>query len=71
MRHSEETRQRRADTERRGDRRGSVLWSGATKRDLGKLQYTQNRAAWLALGCTQAQSGGEIDFITTCICERY
>ena len=31
----------------------SVVWSGATKRDLGKLQLAQNRAAWLALGCTQ------------------
>ena len=31
----------------------SVVWSGATKKDLGKLQLTQNRAARLALGCTQ------------------
>ena len=31
----------------------SVLWSVATKRDLGKLQLAQNRAARLALGCTQ------------------
>ena len=31
----------------------SVVWSGATKRDLGKLQLAQNRAARLALGCTQ------------------
>jgi hypothetical protein len=29
----------------------SVVWSGATKRDLGKL--AQNSAAWLALGCSQ------------------
>jgi hypothetical protein len=54
----------------------SVLWLGATKRDLWILQLAQNRAARLALGCTQrakienicqsllAQSGGEIDFIT-------
>ena len=27
----------------------SVLWSGATKKDLGKLQLVQNRAARLAL----------------------
>ena len=31
----------------------SVMCSGATKRDLGKLQLAQNRAAWLALGCTR------------------
>jgi hypothetical protein len=31
----------------------SVVWSGATKRDLGKLQLAQNSAARLALGCTQ------------------
>ena len=31
----------------------SVVWSGATKRDLGKLQWSQNRAAWLALKCKQ------------------
>jgi hypothetical protein len=31
----------------------SVVWSVATKRDLGKLQLAQNRAARLALGCTQ------------------
>ena len=31
----------------------SVLWSGDTKRDLGKLQLAKNRAARLALGCTQ------------------
>ena len=31
----------------------SVVWSGATKRDLGKLQLAQNRAAQLTLGCTQ------------------
>jgi hypothetical protein len=54
----------------------SVVWSGATNRDLGKLQLAQNRAARLALGCTQRAninnmhvnlswlSGGEIDFIT-------
>ena len=30
-----------------------ILWSGATKKDLGKLQLAQNMAAWLALGCTQ------------------
>jgi hypothetical protein len=30
----------------------SVVWSGATKRDLGKLQLDQNRAAQLALNCT-------------------
>jgi hypothetical protein len=29
------------------------VWAGATKRDLGKLQMTQNRAARLALGRTQ------------------
>jgi hypothetical protein len=29
------------------------VWSGATKKDLGKLQLAQNRAARLALGCTQ------------------
>jgi hypothetical protein len=30
------------------------MWSGATKKDLkGKLQLVQNRAARLALGCTQ------------------
>ena len=28
------------------------MWSGATKRDLGKLQLAQNRAAWLALKST-------------------
>ena len=32
----------------------SVMLSGATKRDLGTLQLTQNRAARLALGCTQS-----------------
>ena len=31
----------------------SVVWSGATKKDVGKLQLAQNRAAQLALGCTQ------------------
>ena len=31
----------------------SVVWSGTTKRDLGKLPLAQNRAARLALGCTQ------------------
>ena len=31
----------------------SVVWSGATRRDLGKLQLALNRAARLALGCTQ------------------
>jgi hypothetical protein len=30
----------------------SVVWSGATKRNLGKLQLPQNRAAWLALKST-------------------
>ena len=30
-----------------------VWWSAATKKDLGKLQLAQNRAARLALGCTQ------------------
>ena len=30
----------------------SVVWSGATKRDLGKLQLTQNSAARLVLKCT-------------------
>ena len=30
-----------------------VVWSGTTKRDLGKLQLAQNRAAQLALKCTQ------------------
>ena len=31
-----------------------LLWSGhATKRDLGKLQMAQDRAARLAFGCTQ------------------
>ena len=31
----------------------SVVWSGATKRDLGKLQLAENRAARLALKCTR------------------
>ena len=31
----------------------SDVWSVATKKDLGKLQLVQNRAAWLALGCTR------------------
>jgi hypothetical protein len=31
----------------------SVVWSGGTKKDLGKLQLVQDRAARLALGCTQ------------------
>ena len=31
----------------------SVVWSGATKKELGKLQLVQNKAALLALGCTQ------------------
>ena len=31
----------------------SVVQSGATKRDVGKLQLAQNRAARLALGCIQ------------------
>jgi hypothetical protein len=31
----------------------SVMWSSATIKDLGKLQLSQNRAAQLALGCTQ------------------
>ena len=30
----------------------SVVWSGATKRDFGKLQLAQNRAARQALKCT-------------------
>ncbi|CDQ59935.1 unnamed protein product [Oncorhynchus mykiss] len=30
-----------------------LLFSRATKKDLGKLQLTQNKAARLALGCTQ------------------
>lgn len=30
----------------------SMIWSGANKRDLGKLQLVQNRAARLALRCT-------------------
>ena len=30
----------------------SVVWSGATKRDLGKFQLAQNRAGRLALKCT-------------------
>ena len=30
----------------------SVVWSGATKRDLGPLQLAQNRAAQLALKST-------------------
>jgi hypothetical protein len=29
------------------------VWSGATRRDLGKLQFAQNRAAWLAIKCTR------------------
>ena len=28
-----------------------VVWSGATKRDLGKIQLAQNREEWLALKC--------------------
>ena len=31
-----------------------VVWSGATTRDLGKLQLAQNRAARLALKCTRS-----------------
>ena len=31
----------------------SVMWSGARKKDLGKLQLAHNWAAQLALGCTQ------------------
>ena len=31
----------------------SVLWSGDTKKDLRKLQLAQNRAARMALECTQ------------------
>ena len=31
----------------------SVVWSGATKRDLGKLQLAQNRAARLTLKSTR------------------
>ena len=31
----------------------SVVWSGATKNDLGKLQLVQNRVARLVLECTQ------------------
>ena len=31
----------------------SVVWSGAIKRDLDKLQLAPNRAAHLALRCTQ------------------
>jgi hypothetical protein len=31
----------------------SVVWSAATKRDLGKYQLAQNMAAWLALKSTQ------------------
>jgi hypothetical protein len=31
----------------------SVVWSGATKKDFGKLQLVQNRAPRLGLGCTQ------------------
>ena len=31
----------------------SVVWSGATKKNLRKLQLAQNRAARLAPGCTQ------------------
>jgi hypothetical protein len=29
------------------------MWSGATKRDFGKLQLVQNKAVRLALKCTQ------------------
>jgi hypothetical protein len=59
------------------------MWSGATKKDLGKLQLAQNRAARLALGCVQRANINymhvnlswlkveERDFITTFICERY
>ena len=61
----------------------SVVWSGDTKRNLRKLQLPQNRAARLALGCTQRTNINdmhvnlywlkveEIDFITTFIYERY
>ena len=31
----------------------SIVWSSATYRDLGTLQLAQNRAARLALKCTQ------------------
>ena len=58
----------------------SVVWSGATRKDLGKLQLAQSRAAWLALGCAQRADISHmqvhlswlkvIDFITTFIYER-
>ena len=59
----------------------SVVWSRATKSDLGKLQLAQNRAARLALKSTQRTkindmhvnlswlSGREIDFLITCYCK--
>jgi hypothetical protein len=31
----------------------SVMWSDARKKDLGKLQLAQNRAAQLVFGCSQ------------------
>ena len=38
----------------------SVVWSGAKKRDLGKLQLAQNRAARLALKSTQRANINDI-----------
>jgi hypothetical protein len=59
------------------------VWSGATKKDLGKWQLAQNRATRLALGCTQRANINnmhinlswlkveESDFIAAFIYERY
>ena len=42
----------------------SVMWSGATKRDLGKLQLAQNMAARLALKCTRrANMNGTLSWL--------
>jgi type IV secretory pathway TraG/TraD family ATPase VirD4 len=61
----------------------SVVWSGTTKMDLGKLQngseqgstagpwvYTEIKHESFACLSLMAQSGGDIDFITTCFCEK-
>jgi hypothetical protein len=53
----------------------SVVWSGATKKELGKLQLAQKRAAWPALGCTQRANINNMHvnlswLITTFIYER-
>ena len=45
----------------------SVVWSGSTKKASGKLQLSQNRAAWLALGCTQRANINNMHISLSCL----